>query len=302
MEDLLAIQLRVNNDYSFTIHQEAYIVKLLSKFLPNGPPPHVQKNTLPYSASFLANIVHALSIEGSTSLTPAFPELVRPYQERIGALMYLTTSTRPDIAYSTHQLSRAMARPTPELMDEVDHVLAYLSRHRTVGITYEHGGDSKFKGYADVSWETRWSTSGWVVMFNGAAIDWGSRKQTCVAQSSCEAEIIALSEAAKDMVYFRKLLGGLDRLLVPGPSPLSTDNQAARDLSYNPEHHDRTKHVERRHFYIRDMVEKFELIVPWVKTAINPADFLTKPQPAKRFFQLRAVIMNEPRDRASDPE
>ena len=98
MEDLLAIQLRFNNDDSFTLHQEAYIVKLLAKFLPDGPPPHVQKNTLPYSANFQENLVHALSIEGSTSLTPAYPDLVRPYQERIGARMYLTTSTRPDIA------------------------------------------------------------------------------------------------------------------------------------------------------------------------------------------------------------
>jgi hypothetical protein len=260
----------------------------------------VQKNTLPYSSDFLANINHALSIEGSTALTPAYPELVRPYQERIGALMYLTTSTRPDIAYSTHQLAKVMARPTPEVMGEVDHVLAYLSRHRTVGITYEHGGDSKFKGYADASWETRWSTSGWIVMFSGAAIDWGSKKQTSVAQSSCEAEIIALSEAAKDMVYFRKLLGGLNKLFVPGPTPVASDNQAARDLAYNPEHHVRTKHVERRHFYIRDMVEKFELVVPWVSTEHNLADFLTKPLRAKRFYYLRSLVMNEPRDRSAD--
>ena len=113
-------------------------------------------------------------------------------------------------------------------------------------------------------------------MFNGSAIDWGSKKQTCVALSSCEAEIIALSEAAKDMVYFRKLLGGIDKLLVRGPSPVGTDNQAARDLAYNPEHHVRTKHIERRHFYIRDMVEKFELVVPRVSTHDNLADFLTK--------------------------
>ena len=89
------------------------------------------------------------------------------------------------------------------------------------------------------------------------------------------AEIIALSEAAKDMVYFRKLIRGVEPGAVPGPSELSTDNQAARDLSYNPENHQRTKHVERRHFFIRDMVEALELRVPLIPTKANPADFLT---------------------------
>ena len=55
------------------------------------------------------------------------------------------------------------------------------------------------------------------------------------------------------------------------------------------------KHVERRHFYVRDMVEKFELEVPYVSTHENPADFLTKPMPnSKRFNELRRIIMNEP--------
>ncbi len=58
--------------------------------------------------------------------------------------------------------------------------------------------------------------------------------------------------------------------------------------------------MERRHFYIRDMVEKFELIVPHVSTEKNLADFLTKPMNAKRFMKLRGMITNEPRDRAAD--
>ncbi len=69
-----------------------------------------------------------------------------------------------------------------------------------------------------------------VVVCCNAAVAWGSTKQNCVAQSSCEAEIIALSEAAKDMIYFRKLFGGIDKLFTPEPSPLATDNMAARDL------------------------------------------------------------------------
>ena len=73
-----------------------------------------------------------------------------------------------------------------------------------------------------------------------------------------------------------------------------TDSQSARDVSYNPEHHDRMKHVQRRHFFVRDMVEEFEIEVPFVRTADNIADFFTKPLKTPSQFQaMRKIIMNE---------
>ena len=106
-----------------------------------------------------------------------------------------------------------------------------------------------------------------------------TKKQKSIALSSCESEIIALSEAAKDVVYLRKFTRGLVPKLPPGATVLSTDNKAARDLSYNPEHHGRSKHIARRHFFIRDMVESQEIVVPLVNTSDNDADFFTKPLP-----------------------
>ena len=65
-------------------------------------------------------------------------------------------------------------------------------------------------------------------------------------------------------------------------------------MSYNPEHHDAMKHVQRRHFFVRDMVESFELEVPFVPTDQNPADFFTKPMKnAARFREFRRIVMNE---------
>ena len=102
-----------------------------------------------------------------------------------------------------------------------------------------------------------------------------------------------MSEGAKDLVYLRKLVKGLGSPELD-PSPLRTDSKSARDVSYNPEHHDKMKHVARRHFFVRDMVESFELEVPFVRTADNLADILTKPmKDAKQFHKLRKVIMND---------
>ena len=85
------------------------------------------------------------------------------------------------------------------------------------------------------------------------------------------------------------------------PIDLATDNTAARDLSYNPEHHARVKHIERRHFFVRECVENLKIRVPYVNTVDNLADFFTKPLASKTFFYLRDQIMNVPSPVTSGP-
>jgi hypothetical protein len=290
--DLLDIEIDYNENGSITLHQTKYVEKLVKRFLPDGPSPKVQRNTLPYSSSFLEHLN-----QGLAQTECEYPELVRPMQERIGCLMYAATSTRCDIAYTVNQLCQCMHKPTPAVMAEVDHLISYLARHPRVGLTYSPGfGDpQRLAGFADASWETRRSTSGWVMRAQCAALSWGSPKQKSTALSSCEAEIIALSEATKDAVYLRKVWRGLREPDADSPTRLATDSQSARDVSYNPEQHGRMKHVARRHFFVRDMVESLEIEVPYVRTADNDADFFTKPmKSAPQFFAFRAKIMNEP--------
>jgi len=73
---------------------------------------------------------------------------------------------------------------------------------------------------------------------------------------------------------------------------LFVDNKAAIDLAYNPEHHQRTKHIARRHFFIREKVEDLDIVVPFVKTHENYADFFTKTLKPAQFFKIRNYIMN----------
>ena len=290
MDDLLGIQARYNADGSITLHQEKYIDKLAARFLPDGIPSRVQKQSLPFTKDILQHCSDAV-LAWDLGKKP-HPELVKPLQERLGSIMYCCTSTRPDIAFATNLLCTCMTRPTPEVIQEANQVIAYLAQNRSVGITFDRQR-TDLEGYADASWEVKHSTSGWVVMWQSACMLWGSRKQHCISLSSCESEIVALSEAAKDMVYARKFVSGLDQNHLSGPSSLRTDSKSACDIAYNPENHDKTKHIERRHFYIRDMVEKHELRVPFVSTVDNIADFFTKPLNWSSFVRFRRIIMNE---------
>jgi hypothetical protein len=73
---------------------------------------------------------------------------------------------------------------------------------------------------------------------------------------------------------------------------LQVDNQGAIELAYNPQHHDRSKHIDRRHFFIRELVEEGELVVNYVNTVDNIADFFTKCLPPAKFVAMRDLIMN----------
>jgi hypothetical protein len=139
----------------------------------------------------------------------------------------------------------------------------------------------------------RHSTSGYIFRLNSAAISWGSKKQASVALSSCEVELMAASVAAQEAVFLGEYLNELD-MHDDAPVELAVDNTCARDLAYSPEHHSKSKHIERRHFFVREMVENMRLRVPFVSTVDNLADFFTKPLPPRVFIQMRDAIMNVP--------
>ena len=90
MEDLLGIEVDYKANGSIKLHQRKYIEKMVERFMPNGPLPKAQRNSLPYSGDFLTHINDSLSQQ-----QPLYPELVRDLQSRVGCLMYAATSTRP---------------------------------------------------------------------------------------------------------------------------------------------------------------------------------------------------------------
>ena len=286
VHDLLGIEFDFGKS-TITLHQASYIEKLAKEFFPDGVPSSSQANKVPCDQRLPLLVLEAMSQESDVDA-----EQVRRFQSIVGALLYCSGNTRPDVTFAVSMLCRCMSRPTTDTYEAALRVLAYLYRTRRLGLRYE--ADSRpLRGQSDSDWATKHSTTGWQFTFSQAVVSWGSKKQVSVALSSCEAEIMAASEAAKEAIYlsrFLRELGYNDQ----GPVELGMDNQSAIAISYNPELHSRTKHIDRRHFFVRECVENHQITVPFVKTIDNLADFFTKPLPGKTFFAMRDQLMNVP--------
>jgi len=235
-------------------------------------------------------------------------QLPAPYRRVVGLLMYLANTSRPDIAHSVGMVARYAADPKPEHHRAVIQILRYLRGTADFGLLFVEERDPEVPqlslvAYADADWagcrDTRRSTTGWILTLGGGIIDWSSRKQTTVALSSCEAEYMATAEAAQAIVWTRNVLAeiGLDRLTrtrsADPPTPLLfNDNRAAIAMASNDVHHNRSKHIDTRHHFIRELVEAGKLKLQWIATEHQLADALTKSLPPVKYHPIRDQLVH----------
>ncbi|XP_046809510.1 secreted RxLR effector protein 161-like [Lucilia cuprina] len=151
----------------------------------------------------------------------------RDYQSIIGALMYLSITTRPDILHSVAKLAQRNSNPHEEHMQAVKRILRYLKG--TVNMKLEYtAGETSIEGFVDADWGgdnlDRKSYTGFVFFIGNCPVSWQSKKQSCVALSSTEAEYMALSEAAKEAIYLKRILEEIG-YTSDDPVMLNVDNQ-----------------------------------------------------------------------------
>jgi hypothetical protein len=211
------------------------------------------------------------------------------YRQLIGSLMYLV-NTRPDIFYAVNVLSQFMSQPKQTHWIAAKHVLRYLQGTIGYGLRYAANVDLSLEGYADADWAgsavDRKSTSGCCFTLGSTMVSWCSRKQSSVALSTTEAEYIALSVAVREAVWLHKLLTDLfDHEM--DPTTIHCDNQSCVKLSENPVFHDKSKHIEIKYHYIRDMVQRKTIHVQYLSTHEQIADIFTKPLAKTKFEYFR---------------
>ena len=210
------------------------------------------------------------------------------YQRLVGRLIYLS-HTRPDIAYVVSVVSQFMHEPSEEHMNAVFRILRYLKGTPGKGLLFSKNNVSNIFGYTDSDWAgdqtTRKSTSGYFTFVEGNLVTWRSKKQKVVARSSAEAEFRGMAHGICELLWIRNILKdmGID---YEKPMNLHCDNKAAIEIAQNPVQHDRTKHVEIDHHFIKEKLDQKIINFPFFKSENQLADILTKAVSGKVFHSI----------------
>jgi hypothetical protein len=165
-------------------------------------------------------------------------------------------------------------------------VMRYLNGTLDYGLFYTRDHDFRLCGYTDSDWpgsvSDRKSTSRCCFSLGSAMTSWQSRKQSSIALSTAEAEYIAACSASCEAIWLWKLLTGLFDLEMEATMILC-DNQSCIKMTENPVFHDKSKHIEIRYHYIRDMVQRGAIKLQYVGTDEQVANVLTKPLSRVKF-------------------
>ncbi|KAJ9560945.1 LOW QUALITY PROTEIN: hypothetical protein OSB04_006105 [Centaurea solstitialis] len=254
------------------LSQEGYVQKVLRCF---GMSEAKSVNT-PFAPHFRLSSTLSPSTQADVAYMPRVP-----YSGAVGSLMYAMICTRPDLAYA---VSMIYGQPGKGALESRPMDFCYLKG--TANLCLHFGRNSSgVLGYTDSDYgkdiDNKRSITGYVFTLDGCAISWRAHLQPTVALSTTEAEYMAVSEAVKEGVWLKGFFGELcERLKV---EEVFCDNQGAVLLTKDRVLHDRTKHIDIRHHYIREVVARGDLKVVKISIDDNVADMLTKPLPVAKF-------------------
>ena len=251
-----------------------YVLALADKYLPK-PLAEYPTFDVPATDELKAAYEEARSRDTNGGVGQLTGEAKIKYMSKCGAAIYCCPAARVGESYCVGVCARCLTFPTERMDACLDRVIAYMAQNPNVAVRYD-GSSTTLVGYSDSDWDVTNSTSAHVSTFGGGPVGWASKRQHSKALSSCEAEIMAASLAVCELVYFRGLLAEMG-FPQEGPTVLHVDNTGAIALANHRSSSARSRHIERRYLYIRDLVHQGIIEVRYIPTDDNPADLLTKP-------------------------
>ena len=268
----LGLQIKQSKEGIF-INQAKYVKEMLKKFEMEDAKP---MNTPMSSSIKLDKDEHGVAVDTTK------------YRGMIGSLLYLTAS-RPDIMFSVGLCARFQSNPKESHLSAVKRILRYISGTKNLGLWYPKGSHLDLLSFSDADWAgcsiDRKSTSGTCHFLGFALVSWFSKKQNSVALSTAEAEYISAASCCAQVLWMRQTLH--DYGLSFSYTPIMCDNTSAINLSKNPVLHSRTKHIEIRHHFLRDHVQRGDIALEFICTEKQLADIFTKPLALERFSFIR---------------
>lgn len=216
-------------------------------------------------------------------------------RRRVGELLWLQRTVRPDISFPLLRVCSMMQAPNSFTMMGVKKILRFLRGTVDKGLSIHSGGE--LVGYVDSDWAgdtaDRKSVSGLVIGFQRSdglfsPIVWKSKKQSCVATSSCEAEYVACSVICREVSFIRQLLMEIGWMRSDeGPTKIYCDNRAAVTIANDEvKSARRSRYIDIRYHYARWCVREGRVTFEWIDSASNLADLFTKSLKADVFQRL----------------
>lgn len=275
----LGFQIHRGMDKEITIHQTGYIEKILKKFgFDEG-----KAVSTPTSTNGKPSPLGTDKLDSAT-----------PYREAVGSLMYAAVTTRIDIMHSVSMVSRNLQEPTEENWIVVKRIFRYLRGRENLGITYSRKNNKGLLVYCDADFaggiDTSRSTTGMVMCYGGAPIQWKSQRQTLVTLSSTEAEYVSMCSTIKELIWIRRFAQEL-KIIDERPTKILCDNESAIKIACNEKSSHRTRHMHVQAAYPREQIELGEVVVQHIKTDYQLADMLTKPTTPQKFERNRNRLM-----------
>ena len=214
------------------------------------------------------------------------------YKQIVGSLMYLT-ATRPDIMYAVSLISRYMENPKEIHLLAAKRIFRYLQGTADFGLLYKKGEHSDLMGFTDSDYagdqDDRKSTSGYVFMLGTGAVSWSSKKQPIVTLSTTEAEFVAAASCACQAIWLRRILEEI-QFKQQGATSIYCDNSSTIKLSRNLVLHGRSKHIDVKYHFLRDLAKDEVINLIFCKSEDQVADIFTKPLKTPLFHKLRELL------------
>lgn len=316
--DFMVFASIVDDDIKFSTSHSLYnevVSKLVAKFDYKDKPTanwflgmritqddeRIQFDQADYLQSILENMdqqVRLYNTPGlqSTTLSPRAdndPPATINYPSLCGKLRYLTI-TRPDIEFALNQCCRFQANPSMDHQNALLRIVGYLKKFPKIALQFPRINTSsplKIFAFSDASLGddimTRRSSFGFMIFIGPYLISWTSRITPNVATSTAESEYIAISETAKELLHIRNVLISLG-FEITLPIVIKTDSNNAMSIAKIERINARTKHIDIRYHFIRELIRIGVIELARVSSADNLSDCMTKnvgPNILARFLQ-----------------
>ena len=221
----------------------------------------------------------------------------RRYRALVGKLMWLAT-VRPDLSFPVKELARAVQSPTEKDNLNLKRVLKYFIHTKDYKMCLQYDPDQnpvKLEAIVDASWANaadRKSSSGGVLQVQGFTLAWWSLTQPVIAQSTCEAELIALNVGGCEARYAQEILKelGMDIQIT-----LFSDSMSACKLTAK-RGPGRMRHMDIKRLWLQEEVRAGRIVIDRIATNVNIADLMTKYIDKNRLETLLDLIALRPNE------